>query len=137
MIEDQLKSYSIEIENKLQEEASKVENEVVSEKEYKILAKNPAIVKRIVDAIKFYESKIKLTCCVGDKLLYEKWLPITDYPIVPFHYKWTGTPFPMSAVSPLIGKQREMNKAHQLMIHNASLGSSLRWMYEEGSVDTD
>jgi len=43
----------------------------------------------------------------------------------------------MSAVSPLIGKQREINKAHQLMIHNASLGSSLRWMYEEGSVDTD
>ena len=69
--------------------------------------------------------------------MYEKYLPIEDYPIVPFHYKWTGTPFPMSAVSPLIGKQREMNKAHQLMIHNASLGSSLRWMYEEGSVDTD
>ena len=137
MVKQQLESYAIEVENRLQEEASKVENEVISEKEYKILAKNPAIVKRIVDAIKFYENRVKLTCCVGDKMLYEKWLPITDYPIVPFHYKWTGTPFPMSAVSPLIGKQREMNKAHQLMIHNASLGSSLRWMYEEGSVDTD
>ena len=56
---------------------------------------------------------------------------------MPFHYKWTGTPFPMSAVSPLIGKQQELNKAHQLMVHNASLGSSLRWMYEEGSIDTD
>ena len=137
MVKQQLESYAIEVENRLQEEASKVENEVISEKEYKILAKNPAIVKRIVDAIKFYENRVKLTCCVGDKMLYEKWLPITDYPIVPFHYKWTGTPFPMSAVSPLIGKQREMNKAHQLMIHNASLGSSLRWMYEEGRVDTD
>ena len=52
-------------------------------------------------------------------------------------YKWTGTPFPMSAVSPLVGTQREINKAHQLMIHNASLGSSLRWIYHEGSVDTD
>jgi hypothetical protein len=41
----------------------------------------------------------------------------------------------MSAVSPLIGKQKELNKAHQLMVHNASLGSSLRWMYEEGAVD--
>jgi len=43
----------------------------------------------------------------------------------------------MSAVSPLVGKQRELNKAHQLMVHNASLGSSLRWIYEEGSIDTD
>ena len=73
------------------------------------------------------------------KLLYENILPdtIKAYPVVPFHYKWTGTPFPVSAVSPLIGKQREINKSHQLMVHNASLGSSLRWMYDEGSVDTD
>ena len=70
---------------------------------------------------------------------YAQLLPeqITEYPLVPFHFKWTGTPFPISAVSPLIGKQREMNKAHQLMIHNASLGSSLRWLHEEGSIDTD
>ena len=137
IVQQQLQSYAIEIENKLQEEASKVENEVISEKEYNVLVKNPLAAKRIVDAVKFYENRIKLTCCVGDKMLYEKWLPITEYPLIPFHYKWTGTPFPMSAVSPLIGKQREMNKAHQLMIHNASLGSSLRWMYEEGSIDTD
>ena len=43
----------------------------------------------------------------------------------------------MSAVSPLIGKQQEINKAHQIMVHNASLGSSLRWMYEEGSIDAE
>ena len=62
---------------------------------------------------------------------------IKEYPLVPFHYKWTGTPYPISAVSPLIGKQQEINKAHQIMVHNASLGSSLRWMYEEGSIDAD
>ena len=56
---------------------------------------------------------------------------------MPFHYKWTGTPYPVSAVSPLIGKQREINKSHQIMVHNASLGSSLRWMHEEGSIDTE
>tara|TARA_R110002110_G_scaffold3812_3_gene19908 strand:- start:255 stop:1439 length:1185 start_codon:yes stop_codon:yes gene_type:complete len=93
--------------------------------------------KNVIEVIPFHEDRIKLTCVIGDKTLYTKHLPMKDYPIVPFHYKWTGTPFPMSAVSPLIGKQREMNKAHQLMIHNASLGSSLRWMYEEGSIDTD
>ena len=40
----------------------------------------------------------------------------------------------MSAVTPLIGKQQEINKAHQIMLHNANLASNLRWLYEEGSV---
>ena len=89
--------------------------------------------------MRFHAHRIKQTCVVGDKLIYEQILPdhIKDYPLVPFHYKWTGTPFPMSAVSPLVGKQREINKSHQIMVHNASLGSSLRWMHEEGSIDID
>tara|TARA_R110002096_G_scaffold276948_3_gene470954 strand:+ start:327 stop:2585 length:2259 start_codon:yes stop_codon:yes gene_type:complete len=137
LIEQQLQSFAIEVENKLQQENSKTENKVVTEKEYNILIKNENFKKTLLDAIKFHETIINLTCVVGDKTLYSKYLPIKEYPIVPFNYKWTGTPFPMSAVSPLIGKQRELNKAHQLMIHNASLGSSLRWMYDEGSIDTD
>ena len=137
MMEQQIQSFTIEIEHKLQEEASKIENSVVTEKEFNIFMKNPEFEKNLVDNIKFYKESIKLTCVAGNKTLYTKVLPLENYPIIPFHYKWTGTPFPMSAVSPLVGKQREMNKAHQLMIHNASLGSSLRWMYEEGSVDTD
>jgi hypothetical protein len=137
MMSNQLQSMGIEIENRLQEEASKVENTIISKKEFDILTKNNDFMSRVVDQIPFHEDRIKLSCVVGDKTLYVKYLPVQEYPIIPFHYKWTGTPFPMSAVSPLIGKQREMNKAHQLMIHNASLGSSLRWMYEEGSIDTD
>jgi hypothetical protein len=43
----------------------------------------------------------------------------------------------MSAVMPLIGKQQEINKAHQIMVHNANLASNLRWLYEEGSVDEE
>ena len=137
MMQNQIQSFGIEVENRLQEEASKVDNTVLSEKEFKLFMENEQFKKNLVDNIKFHKDIIKLTCVIGDKTLYSKYLPLENYPIVPVHYKWTGTPFPMSAVSPLIGKQREMNKAHQLMIHNASLGSSLRWMYEEGSVDTD
>ena len=100
---------------------------------------NKNIAENIVDKVQFYDVRIKQIVAVGDKLLYEKVLPSTikDYPLIPFHYKWTGTPYPMSAVAPLIGKQREINKAHQIMVHNASLGSSLRWMYEEGSIDAE
>ena len=136
-MQQQLQSAEIELTHRLTEEQSRVENKIISEKEWKIFQKDSLFMENVVDFVKFYENRIKLCCVAGDKMLYEKYLPIQDYPIIPFHYKWTGTPFPMSAVSPLIGKQRELNKAHQLMVHNASLGSSLRWMYEEGSIDTD
>mgnify|MGYP003644615998 CR=1 FL=1 len=139
MMVNQLKSFEQEIMSKLQAEASKVENIIISEKEYKQLIKNPKMAENVVDKVQFYVTKIKQTCCIGDQMLYEKILPdtIKEYPVVPFHYKWTGTPYPMSAVSPLIGKQQEINKSHQIMVHNASLGSSLRWMYEEGSIDAE
>ena len=125
--------------SKMIEDATVIENTIVSEKEFKILIKDKKFSDYVVDSVKFYAPRIRQITVVGDKKLSEKVLPqsITEYPLVPFHYKWTGTPYPISAVSPLIGKQREINKSHQIMVHNASLGSSLRWMYEEGSVDTD
>jgi len=139
MMQQQLQAAEQEYMSQLQAEASRIENQIVSEKAFNILIKDEEFASTVVETIRFHANRIKLTCIVGDKLLYEEILPesVTDYPLVPFHYKWTGTPFPMSAVAPLIGKQREMNKSHQIMVHNASLGSSLRWMHEEGSIDMD
>ena len=139
MMAQQLQAAEQEYMSELQNATSKIENKVVSEKEFNILISDEEFAANVVGQMRFHANRIKQTCIVGDKLLYEEILPetITDYPVVPFHYKWTGTPFPMSAVSPLIGKQRELNKSHQIMVHNASLGSSLRWMHEEGSIDMD
>ncbi len=139
MMQEQLQSYEQECMSMLQSEESKIENKIISKREFKLLSANESFSKNIVEAIPFYGSRLQQTCIVGDKVIYEKMLPetIKEYPLVPFHYKWTGTPYPISAVSPLIGKQQEINKAHQIMVHNASLGSSLRWMYEEGSIDAD
>ena len=120
-----------------QDAATKVTQQVMDEKSYKIVMESSAK-KNVVDAIKFYENRIIQTCSVGDDVfLYEYTLPMQEYPIVPIPYMYTGTPYPMSAVSPLIGKQQEINKAHQIMLHNANLASNLRWMYEEGSVPED
>ena len=138
-MEMEIESTRVELEGKMMAEITKVENIIVPEEQFKIMQQEPTFEEMLVDAIKFYKDQIKLTCVAGDKLLYEKDFPegITEYPIIPFHYKWTGTPYPISAVSPLIGKQREINKAHQILVHNASLGSSLRWLHEEGSIDAD
>lgn len=137
--DQQLISGKQQIEEALKAQMERTENMIVSEAEFKALNKEPKFQETLVDAVQFYGTRIKQTLVAGDVVLGEKVLPETvqDYPIVPFHFKWTGTPLPMSAVSPLIGKQREINKSHQLMVHNASLGSSLRWLHEEGSIDTE
>jgi hypothetical protein len=139
MMQQQLQAAEQEYMSQLQAEASKIENKVISEKEFKILMKDEKFQQSLVDSIQFYGTRIKQTCIAGDTQLYEQVYPenVTEYPIIPFHYKWTGTPYPVSAVAPLVGKQKEINKSHQIMVHNASLGSSLRWLYEEGSIDPD
>tara|TARA_R100001594_G_scaffold1363_1_gene5884 strand:- start:5728 stop:8028 length:2301 start_codon:yes stop_codon:yes gene_type:complete len=138
-MQQQIQQAQQEMTAELQNQATIVENTVISEKEFKVLQSDPKFAETIVDVVTFFGTRIQQTCVAGDKTLFTVVLPegIDEYPIIPFHYKWTGTPYPISAVSPLIGKQREVNKAHQLLIHNASLGSSLRWLHEEGSIDTD
>ena len=125
----------IQLMSEAQEAATTVTQKIMSESDYQILMQSE-VKDNIIDAIKFHENRIVLTCTVGDDVfLYEYILPgLKDYPIVPFSYTYSGTPYPMSAVVPLIGKQQEINKAHQIMLHNANLASNLRWMYEEGSV---
>ena len=114
-----------------QDKATIIDQQIMTEANYKILEESEGI----VDAIPFYENRVHLTCTVGDDVfLYERILEVMEYPIIPIPYMYTGTPYPMSAVTPMIGKQQEINKAHQIMLHNANLASNLRWMYEEGSV---
>ena len=139
MAQQQLQTAEQQLMSEAQAEVTKIDNIIITEKDFKERMKNPEFKELVVDVLQFYGTKIVLTCVAGDKTLYKRDLPenITEYPLIPIPFKWTGTPFPISAVSPLIGKQRELNKAHQLLVHNASLGSSLRWMHEEGSIDTD
>ena len=139
MMQQQLGVYEQECMSKLQAAQSRIDNKIITEKEFKLLQKDEEFMKNLVDSVQFYDSRIKQTCCAGDQVLYENVFHgnVKDYPLIPLHFKWTGTPYPISAVSPLVGKQQEINKAHQIMVHNASLGSSLRWMYEEGSIDAE
>jgi len=133
-----IENYRTMLMSKAQEEQTKVETQIVTEKEYNILLDNNTFKKNVVAAVKFHKTNIRVCCTVGDDCyLYEYTLPYENYPIIPVPYMYTGNPYPMSAVTPLVGKQQEINKAHQIMIHNANLASNLRWLYEEGSIPED
>ena len=117
---------------------TEIKQYVVSKKEWETAQNAPMVQQNLVEAVPYNQTRINVTCSVGDKFLYQKPLKgIDKYPLIPFPYTFTGTPLSMGAVQPLIGKQDEINKAHQIMIHNANLASSLRWMYFEGSIDED
>ena len=133
-----IREKEMQLMSEAQDAATVIKQQIMSASDYRVLLKSPEAKKQIVDAIKFYENRIIQTCSAGDDVfLYEYTLPISEYPIIPIPYMYTGTPYPMSAVTPLIGKQQEINKAHQIMLHNANLASNLRWMYEEGAVPED
>ena len=124
-----IKEKEMQLMGEAQDAATQIKQQIMSEADYKVLENNPKVKKNIIDSIKFFENRIVQTCSVcEDQFLYEYTLPINEYPIVPIPYMYTGTPYPMSAVTPLIGKQQEINKAHQIMLHNANLASNLRWM---------
>ena len=133
-----IKEKEMELISKAKDQATIVNQQVMSESQFKLLMKNNDFQKNVVDSVIFYENRVVQTCSAGDDVfLYEYTLPIQEYPIIPIPYMYTGTPYSMSAVTPLIGKQQEINKAHQIMLHNANLASNLRWMYEEGAVPED
>ena len=133
-----IREKEMELISEAQEQATIIKQQILSDADFKILKDSEEAQKNIVDSIEFYENRIVKSCSVGDDtFLFEQIIPISEYPIVPIPYMYTGTPYAMSAVTPLIGKQQEINKAHQIMLHNANLSSNLRWMYEEGSVPED
>jgi|TARA_Y100000034_G_scaffold100916_1_gene124817 hypothetical protein len=126
-----MEEQKLQLLSEAQDKATIIDQQIMTEANYKALSESEGI----IDAIPFFEDRIQLTCTISDDVfLYERMLEVSEYPIIPIPYMYTGTPYPMSAVTPLIGKQQEINKSHQIMLHNANLASNLRWMYEEGSV---
>ena len=121
--------------SKARDEKSRIEDKTVTADEFKIMSQNEKFMENVVSTHDFYENRIKQTCVVGDTVLYEKMVDIKDYPLISLPYTHTGTPYSMSAVTPLVGKQQEINKAHQITIHNANLGSNIRWLVQEGQVN--
>ena len=111
------------------------ENQIYPKKAFNELIKQPPFAEALVDKVDFYKSRVKVTTSYGDKFLYSKYRKEEEYPQTPIPFMHTGTPYPMSAVVPMIGKQEEINRAHQIMIHNANLSSNVRWVFEKGAID--
>lgn len=79
--------------------------------------------------------RIQMVVSVGDSLLYERFLPIENYPIVPIMNIHLRTPFPESDVRIYRPLQEYINKIRSLIIAHASTSTNVKLLIPRGSVD--
>jgi len=132
----QLNEMQQKVNAEISSEVMKTVERTMPESEYNKLMQLPAIASTVVagSEIKYYEPNILLECIVGDTLLYTSQLPYANYPIIPLPFIHIGNPYPISAIRYVIGKQEELNKAHQIMIHHANLMSNPGILARQGTI---
>ena len=89
----------------------------------------------MVQSVQVNITRVKQCVIVGDKYLYSRVLPISDYPIVPFMNIHTRTPYPISDVRMVRGLQEYINKTRSLIIAHATTSTNTKILIPEGSVD--
>ena len=94
-----------------------------------------AVQSGMIDVVEVLQPRIKLTCTLGQIVLYEYVLNTDKYPIVPIPNIWTNTPYPMSDVRKNKDFQRFLNKTMSLITSHAQASSGLKLLIQQGSVD--
>jgi hypothetical protein len=94
-----------------------------------------ALEQGLIDVVEVQQTRIKLTCTLGQIVLYEYILNTDKYPIVPVPNIWTNTPYPMSDVRKNKDFQRFLNKTMSLITSHAQASSGLKLLIPQGSVD--
>jgi hypothetical protein len=94
-----------------------------------------ALENQLIDVVEVQQTRIKLTCTLGQTVLYEYVLNTDKYPIVPVPNIWTNTPYPMSDVRKNKDFQRFLNKTMSLITSHAQASSGLKLLIPQGSVD--
>ena len=94
-----------------------------------------AVKSGMMDIVEVTQTRIQLTCILGQTILYERILNTDKYPIVPVPNIWTNTPYPMSDVRKNKDFQRFLNKTMSLITSHAQASSGLKLLIPQGSVD--
>jgi hypothetical protein len=93
-----------------------------------------AIENKSIDFVEVTQPRVKLTCTVGQIVLYEMVCDTDKYPIVPVPNIWTNTPYPMSDVRKNKAFQRFLNKTISLITSHAQASAGLKLLVPQGSV---
>ena len=100
-----------------------------------IVAKADLVQKGMIEVVPITVKKVKQCVVIGDKYIYSRVLPTSNYPIVPVVNLHTRTPYPMSDVRMVKGLQDYINKTRSLIIAHATTSTNMKVLVPSGSVD--
>ena len=111
---------------------------IMTQEQFSVMAQDRdfalAIQNKLIDYIEVTQPRIKLTCTVGQIVLYEMICDTDIYPVVPVPNIWTNTPYPMSDVRKNKAFQRFLNKTVSLITSHAQASAGLKLLVPQGSV---
>ena len=89
-------------------------------------SKAELIQQGMVEVVPITIKQVKQCVVIGDKYIYSRVLPTSNYPIVPVVNLHTRTPFPMSDVRMVKGLQDYINKTRSLIIFHATTATNMK-----------
>ena len=121
--------------NQAKENAMIQAGQVANIPEIKMTSKAGLIAEKMIEAIPIAVRQVKQCVVMGDKHIYSRVLPTSNYPIVPIVNLHTRTPYPMSDVRMVKGLQDYINKTRSLIIAHATTSTNMKVLVPSGSVD--
>tara|TARA_R100000152_G_C6782309_1_gene219852 strand:+ start:37856 stop:40219 length:2364 start_codon:yes stop_codon:yes gene_type:complete len=103
--------------------------------EIEIMTKAHLVKEGMIEVVPISVRLVKQCVVIGDKHIYSRILPTSNYPIVPVVNLHTRTPFPMSDVRMVKGLQDFINKTRSLIIAHATTSTNMKVLVPSGSVD--
>ena len=134
----ELEKFRTEIDNTVKEaniQAMKNAEAITQVPEIEVKVKADLIKEGMVEVVPISVKKVKQCVVIGDKYLYSRVLPTSNYPIVPVINLHTRTPYPMSDVRMVKGLQDYINKTRSLIISHATTSTNMKVLVPSGSVD--
>ena len=114
------------------------DEKIMTQEKFAIMAEDrdfaTAIENKLIDFVEVTQTRIKLTCTVGQIVLYEMICDTDIYPVIPVPNIWTNTPYPMSDVRKNKAFQRFLNKTVSLITSHAQASAGLKLLVPQGSV---
>ena len=104
--------------------------ELLKDEQYEEFLKQGIITEQLT-----YETGIREIFSVGDTILYDEVLPISEYPITVACNEHAGSPYPSGDVRHAKTPQRMLNRTEALLISHTNATTNFKLVYEDGAID--
>lgn len=104
--------------------------ELLKDEQYEEFIKQGIITEQLT-----YETGIREIFSVGDTILYDEVLPISEYPIAVACNEHAGSPYPSGDVRHAKTPQRMLNRTEALLISHTNATTNFKLVYEDGAID--